>query len=268
MNANATNRGVWAAYHRRWMRLKPPLRPNDEVVEAFKQAIGPSRRTLLLGVTPELADIAPDVTAVDYSPTMIANIWPGDSGRRRAVLDDWRLMDFARGAFDAAVGDGSLTVLEYPQDQGTFYDRLAHVLRPGGVFAARVFCAPDEPETVRSIDEDALAGRIGSFHAYKWRFAMCIAAARGDINLVVRNVRDEFERQHPDRDEFAKLTGWSREDIDTIDAYEKSATTYCFLTREQLASVIPDRFTGVTFVPSGTYELAERCPLLVARLRD
>jgi SAM-dependent methyltransferase len=267
MNENAKSSGVWAHYHRRWMRLKPPLRPTEDVVNAFKAAIEPSQHALLLGVTPELVDVAPDVTAVDYSPTMIANIWPGDTERRRAVLDDWRIMEFPPGAFDAAVGDGSLTVLEYPRDQVKFYARLAHVMQPGAVFAARVFCAPDEPETVQSIGRAAFAGSIGSFHAYKWRLAMCVGATLDQTNLVVRHIREAFDRAHPDRDAFARATGWSREDINTIDAYENSSTTYCFLTKKQLISVVPDTFADLHFVPSGSYELAERCPLLVMRLR-
>ena len=34
---------------------------------------------LLLGVTPELAAIAPNLLAVDRSEMMIAKVWPGDA---------------------------------------------------------------------------------------------------------------------------------------------------------------------------------------------
>ncbi|MER9326977.1 hypothetical protein NKJ26_09450 [Mesorhizobium sp. M0152] len=51
--------------------------------------------------------------------------------------------------------------------------------------------------------------------------------------------------------------------IGTIDVYAGSATTYCFATLAMLIDEAGSWFDNVRFVPSGSYPLAERCPLLV-----
>ena len=56
----------WLEYHRAWSRLTPPLRPHAEVIAAVRQQIaGFPGRALLLGVTPELADVVSDLVAID-----------------------------------------------------------------------------------------------------------------------------------------------------------------------------------------------------------
>src|SRR5215468_5285999 len=93
-------------YYRAWSHLAPPLRPHPEVVAAVKEQIkGRSGRTLLLGVTPELADIATDIVAVDRNLSMIANVWPGNTSTRCAIVGDWRNSNFAPAVFSLCVGD-------------------------------------------------------------------------------------------------------------------------------------------------------------------
>jgi hypothetical protein len=67
----------------------------------------------------------------------------------------------------------------------------------------------------------------------------------------------------PDRDALSAATGWSREDIDTIDVYANSPDVYSFPTFAQLRETIPDVFGNVRLQACGLYPLAERCPLLV-----
>src|SRR5208282_662795 len=56
----------WSRYHAAWNKLAPPLRPNAEVCAAIRRLLGErAGPVLLLGVTPELADVAPRVVAVD-----------------------------------------------------------------------------------------------------------------------------------------------------------------------------------------------------------
>ena len=83
----------------------------------------------------------------------------------------------------------------------------------------------------------------------------------------MRLIRETFQREFPDRTELARCSGWNLDDIATIDLYENSADIYCFPTERQFASIIPPAFAPIRFVPVGTYELAERCPLLVTELR-
>ena len=58
----------WEEFHRRWGRVKAPLRPNREIVAAFEAAVaGHTGRVLLLGVTQELADLGRELIALDRS---------------------------------------------------------------------------------------------------------------------------------------------------------------------------------------------------------
>ncbi|MEA2781786.1 MAG: hypothetical protein QOK29_3330 [Rhodospirillaceae bacterium] len=257
----------WAEYHHRWSRLTPPLRPNNEVVERIRQILaGHADRVLLLGVTPELVDIGTELVGVDHSEMMIANIWPGDNGRRHAVKGDWLALDFPRDRFSAAMGDGSLNTLTYPAGHRELYGQLLKVVRPGGKFVIRVFMSPDHPEAIAAVCDAAMAGRIRSFHAFKWRLAMAIVAKAADPNIGVQTIRDVFNAAFPDRARLIEAAGWSAEDVDTIDVYQGSSEVYSFPTYDQLRAAVPQSVANLQLVPAGTYELAERCPLVAMDL--
>jgi SAM-dependent methyltransferase len=258
----------WAVYHRHWQRLEAPLRPNSEIVAGYRAVVGArTERVLLQGVTPELADVGASLVAVDRNPGMVATIWPGDSARRRSVVGTWFDLPFRARSFGAAIGDGGLSILPFPESQARIFEELARVLGPGARVAMRVYRRPEPRESAASLCADALAGRAGRFQAFKLRLAMAITPDDHGPNLPVRRIREVFDGEFPDRDLLAKRTGWSPQDIATIDLYENSPEIYCFATERELASVVPPAFAPIRFVPVGTYELAERCPLLVTERR-
>lgn len=247
-----------------WARLRAPLRPNSEVVESIRHALGEhALTTLLLGVTPELADIGRDLTAVDRSEGMIRGVWPGDTRTRRAVRADWLDLPCGPAAFMAVVGDGSLNALPYPEGHVRLHSELERVLAAGGRAVFRVFCRPDIAESLSSVLAEAMACRIESFHGFKWRFAMALAGERRAPNLPVRAIHSAFTVAVPDRTELARRTRWDLSDIDTIDVYRGSDEVYSFPTRDEVLAAVPAEFQEREFVGSGTYELSERCPLLV-----
>lgn len=258
----------WNEYHRRWSRLTAPLRPDADIVRGFESIVeGHDDRVLLLGVTPELAPIGKDLSAIDRSAAMIAHIWPGDTGRARAQEANWLAPPFADASFTAIMGDGSLSAISWPQDYRTLFSQTARVLEPGGVMALRLFKTPDECETHEALKADTLAGRCRSFHAFKWRLAMSAVAEAGNPNIAVTAIREAFDAMFPDRDTLCVATGWSRDDIDTIDVYANSPDVYSFPTFAQLHKTILDAFTEVRFVDCGSYPLAERCPILAMTRR-
>ena len=88
----------WQRYHARWSQIRPPLRPDEDVVKAIVKLVGGrGRKVLLLGVTPEFADAFDNVQAVDKNPAMIANLWPGDGATKKASLGDWLEMSGETG---------------------------------------------------------------------------------------------------------------------------------------------------------------------------
>jgi SAM-dependent methyltransferase len=256
----------WASFHRHWNRLKPPQRPHPDVAVALGKLIaedGYPDRVLLLGVTPELAPLGRQLVAVDRNQAMIDHIWPGDGDGRQAIRGDWLTLPFPPASFAAVIGDGSCNCLAYPDAYRALFAEIARVTRPGGRIAIRVYLAPDLPETLPALRTEALSGRAGSFHAFKWRLAQALIAEAGDANVRVEAIREAFDREFPDRPGLARASGWSMDEIATIDFYKGSAEVYSFPTLAQFRAAMPGSFRVARPVSSGSYELAERCPLMV-----
>jgi SAM-dependent methyltransferase len=240
-----------------------PLRPTAEDVEVFGQTIALHRdRVLLLGATPELADLGTQTVGVDKNSAMAAHLWPGNTTHRPVLAGDWLALPFARNSFSAAIGDGSLSNLTYPNYRRLFA-QLAEVLRPDGLVALRLYKAPDESESLAAVFAAVRAGEIRNFHAFKWRLAMALVALSGDPDLAVVEILSHFEQAFPDRQKLAAMTGWPMAQIDTIDVYRGSPEVYSFPTFEQIRQTMPASFANPRLIATGGYELAERCPLLV-----
>lgn len=252
----------WSEFHKRWFKLQPPQRVTDEVAARFAAAVARhDDHVLLLGVTPQLAGIGRKLTAADRSENMIASVWPGDDARRQVVKTDWRDMTFAGRPFSAVIGDGSFNCLDYPNDYRTVLARLGNALSAGAQFAVRFFMTPAHCESLDALAQKTRSGDVESVHALKWRLAMADVTERGDPNIAVARIRDLFNTLFPDRTALARQTGWSAEDITTIDNYRESPDRLSFPTEAQLRAVIPPAFCDLRLVASGRYDLAERCPI-------
>jgi hypothetical protein len=236
-------------------------------VEVYRRALeGKNEHALLLGVTPELANIARETTALDNSEPMIAYIWPGDAPMRRAVLANWLAMPIRERRFSSVMGDGCLNTLAY-SDYRTLFDQISKVLQPDARAVFRIFMTPDVCESLSALRSAAFSGEIESFHGFKWRLAMSITAERGTPDLRVTELHQTFERQYPDRAALAHATGWPIEDIDGIDAYAQNSAIYSFPRADEVLAAVPNAFPGAHFISSGQYELAECCPILIADFR-
>jgi SAM-dependent methyltransferase len=252
----------WRNFASVYGKLRPPLRPSPSDVANIREGIaGSDRRVLLLGVTPELSVLGEELVAVDNSPRMIARAWPGDDERRRALLADWTDLPFEDSAFDAAIGDGSLN--SAPGQVEPVLREVKRVMRPGGRATFRIFSSPEDPEDMQSIHSDVGAGRCGNLHALKWRIAMTIAAAMEHATVPVRSILEAFDDMFPDRSMLAAKTGWSLDEIATLDAYDGADHSLSFPTLPQLLEMGAPFFARAHVIENKGYPLAERCPTIV-----
>ncbi|MDC8757199.1 hypothetical protein [Janthinobacterium fluminis] len=252
----------WQAHARQWSRIGGPLRPGAEDVGIMRRILGPQPGLgLLLGVTAELSALSDNMVAVERDATMIARQWrprgPGQSVRQ----GDWLALPFGADSFAFAAGDGSLNMLRHPDGYGRLFEQLRVCLRDQGRLALRVFTAAHDNETPQAAADAALRGDIGSFHAFKWRLAMALVARAGQPDIAVAAIHAAFDALLPDRALLASRAGWARADIDTVDVYRDSPAVYSFPTLRQVRQAVPAGYAELG-VFHGSYELAERCPIL------
>lgn len=217
----------------------------------------------MLGVTPELSGLGKSMTAVDINPAMIEHIWPGDTADRRAIQANWLDMPFDDARWSVAIGDGSCSSLRFAEEYDRLFRELFRVLAPGGRAVIRLYCTPSPCETLASVQAAGMSCQARTVHALKIRLAMAWVAEHREPNIPVSTIRDEFLKWFPDRRSLASTNGWDMEDIGTIDAYANSNAIYSFPTREQVMSLVRQTFSEARLLPSGNYEMAEQCPLLV-----
>jgi hypothetical protein len=143
---------------------------------------------------------------------------------------------------------------------------VERVLTPGARCAVRFYTAPASCESFADIRADALNGRIKAIDALKWRLGMAVAARDG-ANVPRAAIKQAFDETFADRAALISGSGWNEDDLAAIDWYKDVADIISFPTTREILAVVPGSFANARFVSSGTYELAERCPILVMDFR-
>lgn len=221
---------------------------------------------LLLGATPEFATMAARMVAVDHSEAMLREVWPRSMPEHRAVRADWLRLPFAAQSVVAVLGDGSVNARAYPNEYALLFEQLQRVLTPGGRLVMRVFVRPEGAQSRQVLCERALRGEFRSFHAFKWRLAMAMVAESGDVNVRAADIYACRNRLLPGDERLAAATGWSTDEIDTINAYRDATISFSFPTLEELRRSYAATFDEIS-VAYGSYELAECCPILALQVR-
>ena len=266
----------WIRPAQSWALRASPLRPAPEDVEIYErefrrwhEATRPvPLHALLLGVTPEIATMSwpagTRLLAVDRSQAMIRGVWPGAALGHMAVCSAWAALPLPDRTQDLLIGDGSFSALT-ADAYTAMMQNLRRVIRPQGLVLMRFFTRPDRPEAPASAFADLRAGRIGSFHAFKWRLAM---ALHGSLDAGVR-LADIWSAWHdaiPDPEEVARERGWPLPAVLTIDDFRGVGARYTFPTLAEARAVMAAGFEEAS-CHFPTYELGERCPILVFRPR-
>ncbi len=265
----------WNRHAGQWSAIGPPLRPSDEDLVHYEAALryaldAPGSEALLLGVTPELAQLlhhlAARLTAVDNNPAMVRANWPAAGyARGRVVLGDWRQMPAEDGAFHAAACDALSNNLPSASELRRALAQVHRVMKPGGILVVRHFIRPAVAEPTDAVFEDLLAGRIPSFHDFKWRLAQSLPQDL-DRGLPVSEIYDAWAARALDADELAAARGWDPRTVRTIEAYRGVPFAYMFPTLAELTELYEPLFeVGAPVFPS--YYLGARCPLITHRRR-
>ena len=241
----------WAARSLTYGQSGPPLNPNQEIIDGFTKLVPTNGNILLLGVTRKIAEAYEHVTAVDYSEAMIQRVWPGNTDTKQAHYDNWLTVDLPDRAYDGILGDGSVNMLAYPVEVKHLFKRSLMWLKPGGVFAARVWTRPDKPITRERILQEAANPTMG-FTAFRRLFNMLIADRNGSV-FPVTKIAELFDDMFPD----PSVLPWP--DTSSIDPYRTSTATSWFPTRQEILDIAP---TGSRFLDVGTYDIADTCPIL------
>ena len=267
---------TWNQAARRYEDYGPPLRPSPQDIQLLRSSVDAwrrrtrtgSARVFLCGVTPDIVrmdwPLPVEILGMDQAEEMVRHVWPGDGPDRHAVVGDWLHSGLPDSSQDIVVGDGGFAFLDYPNTVRALMAELRRVLAPGGLFLYRHYAPGEQPERVEAVLSDAAAGRIGSFHAFKWRLAM---AMQPDSRTGVRqnDIWTAWCQSGIDPNRLPQ-PGWSEQAVRTIELYREKQARLYFPTVPEFTSLLEEHYTDVE-IQFPSYELGERCPHLSARPR-
>ncbi len=196
---------------------------------------------------------------------MIARVWPGDEGAKRAALGDWRTMPFAAAGYDAVIGDNCLAFLSYPDGLEQVVAQVRRVLRPDGLAVFRVFVAPQTPPSDDDLIRFAYSLKGKSQDAFRWRIAMHTANCAPTPNVLANDVWLEFRRLFPKPEELLRANGWEEGSFSVLELYRGSEMMISFPTVDELSGVALRQFGQMDLHSSGDYPMSEHCPFVVLR---
>jgi hypothetical protein len=196
---------------------------------------------------------------------MVSKVWPA-RGRPRAlaVCGDWEKAPVAPRAFDIALGDGCFTNLSYPDGYGRLAEKLHEALSSRGCLVLRFFVRPSLREGLSNLREDLRNGRVGGFHAFKWRLAMALPDSATGRGVRLDDIWKAWLGLRSDAAAGIRKAGWTPEAMATIENYRGARARYTFPLLEEIRAIFAPRFREES-CDSGDYELADRCPILVFR---
>jgi len=224
----------------------------------------------LCGVTPEIASMAWPVntrlTAIEQSQEMIEEVWPQNLATRGKVIQGvWLEQHNESGKYGVVIGDGCFISMNYPDGYNALAATLARSLQKGGIFIMRFFIQIEQRETDAQVFEDLMAGKIGSFHAFKWRLAMSLQQSSHQ-GVCLHDVFHAWTQSGIDEDRLLTKMSWSRATLNTIELYENKKNIFSFATLPELDGIFSKYFHRES-IHFPSYELGERCPIIVLRPR-
>ena len=271
---NETAIAHWHSIAREWRYFGSPLRPCDEDTRFMSKIIAKQfegkrdLKALLCGVTPEIACMPwPSgalLTAVERAGDMIQEVWPGDMpGIRKVQQGDWLEFETDEAAFDVVIGDGCFISMKYPEGYRALAARISRLLKKDGLLIMRFFTQSEIKESPDQVFDQLSKGKIGSFHAFKWRLAMSLHESP-DNGVCLHDIYTGWLRGDVKEQALMAKTGWPAEALHTINLYENKQNSFAFAPLAETVAILKEFFSiQATYIP--TYELGERCPILVLK---
>ena len=271
----------WSRIAGHWALWGSPLRPCEEDIHLFAELLAcgtgipgttARKRAWLLGVTQEIAaarwmdDI--DFVAAERVRAMIDSAWPGNTDRRWAICADWLHAPFADESFDLVIGDGCLTPVGFPDEQSRLLASVHRCLRRDGQLMLRLFCLPDVAEAPEAVMAALRSGEIGSVDALKWRLAMAVQGLTGAHDVCPHEAWTVWNEPRWNARTLAAGLGWSPAQVGTIEYWRGSSARYAFMRFDEAIGHLRRAGFDLVAARTGSYELAERCPLLLLRKRQ
>ena len=143
----SSQQDYWNSRAEKWSSYDAPLVPGQQDLDFMREYLKLDGDSLIIGATPELCSLALEVsntvTAVDYAKNIIEAL--SIEGVSYECMDWNQFFEQDSRQFDNIMTDGGLVCLEFPQTWQQLADNISTHLRPGGVFAARVYLSTPEP---------------------------------------------------------------------------------------------------------------------------
>ena len=254
----ADSSSYWDALAERYFSMPEPLVPSARELELIWQSIPDNLvgsnppAVLVLGATPAFYHLkwppGSKLFAVDKSVNMLRAIWPG--GMANAECAEWTTMQLPAASRDIVLCDGGLTLLSQPGQLAELAHTLHRVLRPGGVFIARLFAVsgprPDPGTFLQAIE----AGRIRNSSELKLYLWMALSGSSSSScsnsgsGLRLHAIWQFIHTSCPDI--YAKLTalGWHEKDLVPIEQYKNCNDIYVFPAAEKVCKIFCEQTGG------------------------
>ncbi len=192
---------------------------------------------------------------------MIRHVWPGSmAATERVVQGDWLDPDASLGPFDLLLGDGVLSVLDYPGEYERFCRTMRRMTRPGGRWACAVYARTGEPEDPQSVLDDLREGRLANINEFKLRLGMALCDARHADDVAVSEMWrfwDDVRRRDPSLGDC-----WSTDLQSTIENYRDGIAKYSFPRLDRVLDLLR-RYATIREIRYPGYRLGECCPMVI-----
>jgi SAM-dependent methyltransferase len=142
-----TQQDYWNSRAANWGNYDAPLILSDAEIGFMSSQLKPGGDALVLGATPQLCtaalEVSSSVTAVDFAEEIIEEL---KLNGVKYVCKDWNeFFEESSETFDNIMTDGGLLCLEFPSAWQRLAGNILSHLKPGGIFAARIYLSTGSP---------------------------------------------------------------------------------------------------------------------------